>query len=300
MRERELDEFGSLFQRAVIPTIEVEKIAIDDIVVLADFSERAAACGRVAAELKRRFGARVSVRFLLSPGEEDQEATARRLMDAVAGDEHRLVEGDPLAHLEEITEREKPSLILAPAPLDLSGEPAAGEALGRFVDDLLVATAIPTLLIRKPVDGSIFRRILATIPGGRPDLIEQFSFAFALCPPGGHIRLLHVLEQDRLAELAEVLEIAPGIDTAHGGKELMSALQARMNHLLRGAVRTAEDAAFTVEASLEAGDPMEVLPRYARDATLLIVGSQASHRQFLASRAYELIRRVPDIPVLAL
>ena len=146
MRERELDEFGSLFQRAVIPTIEVEEIEIKDLVVLADFSERAAACGVVAEELKRRFGARVSVRFLLPPGESDHEADARRLVNAVAGDEHRLVEGDPLVHLEEITEREKPSLILAPAPLHLSDDPAESEALGRFIDSLLVATAIPTLL----------------------------------------------------------------------------------------------------------------------------------------------------------
>ena len=34
MREREIDEFQSVFKRAVIPTIEVEKIRIDDIAIL--------------------------------------------------------------------------------------------------------------------------------------------------------------------------------------------------------------------------------------------------------------------------
>ncbi len=300
MKERDLDEFESLFRRAVIPTIEVDAIEVRDIVVLADFSERAEACGAIAAELKERFGARVSARFLLHPRDHDHEGEARALMERVAADERRVVEGDPAAALKRIVDEEKPSMILAPAPLHLHDPSPEADALGEFLDRLLVATAIPTLLVRRPARESVFRRILAKIPGGRHELIEQFSFAFALCPPGGLVRLLHVVEKERLDELAEVLRVAPGIDTEEGAAGLLDAIETRMNQLLRGAVRTAKDAGFTVEADVDVGDPFELVPRQAKDFSLLIVGSPSSHREFLESRAYRLIQAVPDIPVLAL
>jgi len=300
MKERDLDEFESLFQRAIVPTIEVEKIDISDVIVLADFSDRAEACGKVAADLRERFGARVSVRFLLHPAEHAHEGDARARMERIGGGERRIVEGDPVAHLREICEEEKPSLIIAPAPLHLREEAGDDLALGTFVDTLLVATAIPTLLIRGPADGAIFDRILAKIPGGRHELIEQFSFAFALCRPGGLIRLLHVVEEARLKELGELLEVAPEIYTDEGAAGLLSAIETRMNHLLRGAVRTAKDAAFTVETDLAVGDPFEILPKKAKGYSLLIVGAASEHIEFLESRAYALIRSVPGISVLAL
>jgi len=285
MKERDLDEFGSLFQRAIIPTIEVSRIAIPSIVVLADGSETATACGRIAQHLRARFRSRVSVHYLRDLGD-------------LAADDHRVVEEDPLAHLRHITEEEKPSLIIAPAPLHLDGRNDGG--LGDLVDALLVATSIPTLLVRGTPDASIFQRILAKIPGGRHDLIEQFSVAFALCGAGGTIRLLHIVNEQDVQRLARVLEITPTIETAGGAEDLLQAIQTRMDHLLRGAIRAAQDAPFLVESAIEVGDPFVIVPQQVRDFSLLIVGSQSSHEQFLSSRAYALIRRLPDVTVLAL
>lgn len=251
MRERELDEFQSVFQRSIIPTIEVEKIEIRKILVLAGVPERMERCKAIAA----RFRAPVV--------------------------ERRVDDPERLASM---IEQERPSLVIAPG-------------LGSFIDELLVATPVPTLILRGPCGEDMFRRILAKIPGGRHDLIEQFSFAFALCPPGGTIRLLHVVEAEQLERLAEVLEITPEVDT-HA--DLLSAVKVRMDHLLRGAIRTAEGAAFTVESAIEVGDPFEIVPEQARDFSLLILGSQAQHDAFLQSRAYALMQRVPDLPVLAL
>jgi len=296
VKERALDEFESVFRRSIIPTIEVEKIEIARVVVLADLSPLAASCGRLARHLKERFGARVLVRLLERPADDE----GRRRAAEIGGDEQRVVETDPVAHLREVIEQEKPSLILAPAPLHLGGDAGGAESLGAFVEALLVATSIPTLLVRRECDSAIFRRILVQIPGGRHDLIEQFSFAFALCPPGGTIRLLHVVDEADLARLAAALEVAPGIDSRAGQAELLSAVEARMGHLLRGAVRTAADAAFAVESAVVVGDPFAVVPAQARDFSLLIVGSQASHAEFLESRADALIQRLPSLCVLAL
>jgi hypothetical protein len=298
MRERDLDEFSSLFQRSIIPTIEVARIEIRDIVVIVDFDERSRAGGAIAADLAKRFGARVSVRFLLHPDDEAHAEAARGILDSLPGDERRLVLGDPVAHVHELTEKEKPSLIVSPAPFCLRGK--CPEAIGEFINTLLVSTAIPTLLVRGPPCGPRFDRILAQIPGGRHDLIEQFSFAFALCPPGGLIRLLHVVDQERLAVLAELLEITPEIDTEQGAEELLEAIQTRMDHLIKGAVRTAKDAAFEVEGRVRVGDPFQIVPGEAEGFSLLILGSHASHGEFLESRAYELMRRIPAIALLAL
>jgi hypothetical protein len=285
MKERDIDEFESLFQRAIIPTIEVSRIAIPDIVVLADGSATADACARIAQHLRGRFRSRVCVHYLRNPGD-------------LPADDHRVVEGDPLKHLRHITDEEKPALIIAPAPLHL--EDSEDPGLGDLVDALLVATAIPTLLVRGTPDESIFQRILAKIPGGRHDLIEQFSVAFALCGAGGTIRLLHIVNEHDVQRLANVLEITPEIDTAEGTEELLHAIETRMDHLLRGAIRAAEDAPFRVESDIEVGDPFVIVPEQAKDFSLLIVGSQSSHEEFLSSRAYELIRRLPDVTVLAL
>ena len=286
MKERDLDEFGSLFQRAIIPTIEVSRIVIPDIVVLADGSETAKACGRIAQHLRDRFRSRVCVHYLRNPGD-------------LPADDHHVVEGDPLAHVRHITEEEKPSLIIAPAPLHM-GERDDRGGLGDLVDALLVATSIPTLLVRGTPDASIFQRILAKIPGGRHDLIEQFSVAFALCGAGGTIRLLHIVNEQDVQRLARVLEITPAIETAGGIEDLLQAIKTRMDHLLQGAIRAAQDAPFLVESAIEVGDPFVIVPQQARDFSLLIVGSQSSHEEFLSSRAYELIRRLPDVTVLAL
>ena len=300
VRERELDEFASIFQRSVISTIEVSGIELSEVVLLVDFSDRGESCGAVAAELKRRFGAHVSARFLLHPGDAAHEPKAKRVLGDLPADERRIVPGDPVASLHGILEREKPSLIVAPAPLRLHDPGEEAEALGTFIDTLLVATPIPTLLVRAPLEGPVFDRILANIPGGRHDLIEQFSFAFKLCAAGGTIRLLHVLEEEWADRLAEVLEVTPEIDTAEGRAGLLSAIQTRMNHLLRSAVRTARHEDFHVESSMRIGDPFEIVPEEAARFSLVILGSAESHREFLQSRAYELIRRVPGMPVLTL
>ena len=247
MRERELDEFSSLFQRSIIPTIEVEKIELSKILVLGGGRD-------VADGLAARFGSTIVERSV----------------------EHS-------EHLRELIEAEKPALIIA-------------QGLDELADGLLVATALPTLILREHHE-ELFRRILVKIPGGRHDLIEQFSVAFALCEPGGTITLLHVLDEARLKMLAEVLEVTPEVDT---NADLAGAAQTRMDHLLRGAIRTAKDAAFTVVSEIETGDPFEIVPRHAKDASLLIVGSESSHAEFLQSRAYELMRRLPDLSVLAL
>ncbi|MHC5052258.1 MAG: hypothetical protein ACYTGK_16815, partial [Planctomycetota bacterium] len=242
-------------------------------------------CGRIAQHLRDRFRSRVCVHYLKNPGD-------------LPADDHRVVEGDPLAHLRHITDVEKPSLIIAPAPLHIDDTGDGG--LGDLVDALLVATPIPTLLVRGTPDASIFQRILAKIPGGRHDLIEQFSVAFALCGAGGTIRLLHIVNEHDVQRLAGVLEITPEIDTADGTEDLLQAIETRMDHLLRGAIRAAQDAPFRVESDIEVGDPFVIVPEQARDFSLLIVGSQSSHEEFLSSRAYELIRRLPDVTVLAL
>jgi len=164
VRERELDEFSSLFKRSIIPTIEVEKIEVRRILVFG--------AGRdVADRLAKRFGSTIV------------EASVEHAEELPA-----------------LIEVEQPSLIIA-------------RGLGALGDALLAATPLPTLILRGDPGDDLFRRILLKIPGGRHDLIEQYSFAFALCAPGGTITLLHVVDQARFRVLAEVLEVTPDVDT---------------------------------------------------------------------------------------
>jgi len=295
MKERELDEFESMFRRAIIPTIEVEKIGLDSILLLADFGELTPACGIVAARLAVRFGASVSTCFFLHLEDRDERDRAQRVLDALPGSGEIRV-GDPVVELPKLIAERRPSAIVAPEPFHLHCDPNERDLL----DSLLIATPIPTLLIRNPEVDDIFTNIVAKIPGGRTDLIEQFSLAFALCAKGGRVELLHVLEQTRLQELVDLLEITPEVDTEQGAAALLAAAKSRMDHLLKGAVRFADDAAFDVVADLRVGDPFVILPEVARGCSLLILGSQAAHTEFLESRAYALMKAVPGVHVLAL
>ena len=296
MKERELDEFQSMFRRAIIPTIEVEKIRVESILLLADFGDLTPACGAVTARLVERFGASVSTCFLLHPEDRDEHARAQAVLDALPGDGGEIRVGDPVLELPRLIAERKPGAIVAPEPFHVHCDPNERDLL----DALLIATPIPTLLIRSTDVDGIFGRILAKIPGGRTDLIQQFSIAFALCDAGGRVRLLHVLEDARLEELVRLLEITPEVDTEQGGASLLAAAKTRMDHLLRGAVRTAEGAAFTVEADLRVGDPFAIVPEAVRDCSLLILGSQSAHTEFLESRSYALMKAVPGVHVLAL
>ena len=109
-----------------------------------------------------------------------------------------------------------------------------------------------------------------------------------------------MLEQNRIEELAQVLEITPEIDTERGAADLLASAKTRMDHLLRGAVRTAEGSGIHVEADLRVGDPFAVVAAVAHDCSLLIVGSHRSHTEFLESRAYAIMRRTPGVHLLAL
>ncbi len=301
VRERDLDEFNSIFKRSIIPTIEVEKIEVSTILVLADFSATSQSCVDVAQALARRFaGARVCIRFLLHEGDVAHRAEAEQALDRWNADEKSILVGDPAGSIEGMFAGKPPSMVVAPTPFRRHDPTPTSDAAGAFVDQLLVATPVPTLLLRGKTDESIFQSILAKIPGGRHELIEQFSFAFALCPPGGKVRLLHVVEAERLNELAEILEVTPGIDTDEGSAELLHAIEMRMNHLLRGALRTGKDAAFEVVADLKVGDPFKIVPAAAADCSMIILGSATSHTEFLDSRAYQLMKALPGLPVLAL
>lgn len=299
MKDRDLDEFGSLFERSVIPTIEVSRIAIPEIVVMADFSDRTPSCSALAAELSARFGSRVSARFLLHHQDEARLEEAEKILQSIDAVERKVILGDPMEHLVEIAEEERPSLIISPASLRAYDD-EEDCATGRFVEALLVTTETPVLLVRGPIEGSPFGDILAKVPGGRHEMIVEFSFAFALCTPGGAIRLLHVIEEERLQRLAGILEVTPEIDTETGAQDLRAAIETRMDHLLKGAIRTAENESFSVDAVIRVGDPAEIVPEEASGRKLLIVASHGSRGEFLESRAFQIMKLIPGIPVLAL
>ena len=117
MKDRDLDEFGSIFKRAIIPTIEVSAIEIRDVVVLFDFSDRGSSCMRAARELLERFDCRVSCRFLLREADAQSEQDARALLEEAGASQGEVIRGDPAAHIVKLTKEDKPSLIIAPAPL---------------------------------------------------------------------------------------------------------------------------------------------------------------------------------------
>lgn len=314
MDESALNEFESLFEAAVRPTVELQPVRWSRVVVALDGSERGEAAVAVAVAIAKRFAAPaffLATRALL---EGVDEATLQAKLDegvaaAKAQAEAAGVVADGAARIGAPGEvilaeerREPTSLLVVPTPH--GGQTPDQTTLGSTVDHLLKASDVPTLLIKAPLaaPAGLFQRILAYIPGGFT-VGPHFSIPFALTEPGGTLELMHVVDADEVRKYAAAFDITPDDDTEERqAATMIRGLEEKMTALLEAAVGEVRDEPFTCRSLVGEGNPIQrvALRLLNEHVTLLVVESESRPEVAVPAEAYAMIKEITGVPILAL
>ena len=290
MREFELDEFESLFERASIPVFDIAGVELASIAAIMCGQQLDHSIVALAAYLAKRFGGKTTV---YSPVGISSEAGARFLQEQGHG-----TAGEQFDSPEELAGRLDETaceLVLLPEP-DAQGERVS------ILDELARLATVPILIVRNPIAQArdVFKNVLHSLTGNL-EQIEHLAYSFHLVEDHGKLVLLHIVELEDLDDVRETLKVSPEI-SSEAGDELVADLAHHAERHLKGLVAATRDEPYDVSYRLSAG---EVLPEVQREVDrggygLLVVGTHREGMRHLDADEYQMMHLVRDIPVLAL
>ena len=293
MRERSLDQFESIFERASIPVLDIQELDLKRIAAVLRGDELDESVLRLAEYLSRRFGAEVRLHW-----------SATLNADQVAGQAQAggfAPAPGPFGSTAELVGQisiGRSQLVLLPDP---AGEtPALPPAVD--IDRLVQGTAPPILLIRRSVEHpqAVFQRILHSLTGNFQQT-RNFAHSFALVEEGGTIVLLHTINQTELHDVRDALRVSPDI-AATGGEELLQSLTRRGERYLKAVVAASRKFPYDVSYRLAVGEVRATVERElaAGEYGLLVVGRHQEGYSHVEAEDYQLMHQVRHVPVLAL
>ena len=313
MDERSIDEFESLFESAIRPSVEIEPVEWTRILVSLDGSNRMGTATAVALHLAQRV--KVPVRFLstLRMWQGEDEATSKKTLqewldvalrkasDVGVQASGITVHGHPGDAIVTEVESEPCSLLIAPTP---HGEDDLLDrtTLGVTVDHLLTKLEVPMLLIKEALDNpeQVFAQILMYVPGSF-EIGPHFSIPFGMVEASGQLELLHVVDEADIRRVAQALEITPDVDSSKS-ESIERSVEAHMEHLLGEAVEEVRNESYTCRSVVEIGNPIErvALNLLRGKNTLLVVDSETRSDVPIEAEAYSIIKQIAGVPILVL
>ena len=292
MRERSLDEFESIFERASIPVLDIEETALTRISVVLAGSPLDASILALAADLKKRFGSEVRVHRPDGVDLSEARTTAGAHGFAIS-DETYASTADLVRHVQG-----------SDAHLVLLTESEGADALSPELDlDALVEdTDPPVLVVRRELENpsAVFTRILHSLTGNFQQT-QNFTHSFTLVTDNGELLLLHVISDDQVDDVRETLQVSPEIADRTGGR-LLANLAHHGERYLKAVVAASREEPFEVRYRLAVGDVVSTVRRELASGrySLLVVGCHQEGRSEVSASDYRLMHQVRDVPVLAL
>ncbi len=288
MREKSIEQFEALFERASIPVLHIERVPLARIAAVCKNDPLDASALRLARHLHARFGSRVDVFF-------SRRAGRKQIASAAAGFDLHPEPFDSTAEL-------VGQLTIAGSELLILPEPADAPARVVKLDELVLGSAPPVLVFRQPIDDprAVFARILHTLSGNFTQT-RNFSYSFTLVEDGGQIELLHVIDQTELEPVCQTLRLSP--QHAGDADALITRVQQLAEKYLRAVVSAARPAPCEVGYRLAVGPVVETVQTQLAASTwgLLVVGRHDdTGRSHVNAQDYQLLHRVREVPVLAL
>ncbi len=290
MKERSIDEFESIFERASIPVLDIENVALkrasailkgeplDDTILL------------LASYLKKRFAAEVDVHF---PAARDGEMVLKAARDR--GLEPRTYPFVSTAELVGQVSIGRRQLVVMAEPVDESARVVD-------IDALVEGTAPPVLIVRQTIDkpAGVFANILHSLTG-RFQQTQNFAYSFTLAERNARLELLHTVDQSEVEDVRDALQVSPDI-SERTGKELLESLALRAERYLKAVVAASHDRPFDVTYDLALGEVVPTIRAALAGGsyTLLVVGSHVEGHSQVSASDYQLMHVVREIPVLAL
>ncbi len=304
MDTRSIDEFESLFEAAVRPSVSIEPMEWSRVLVALDGSSRADAALQAGLVLAAREQLPL---VLLAPvaNEERRPALQQQLEASLAAAEARGVAatgsceaGDPREQLLSAL-AEPTSLLALPTPF---GSGQAADSLGTVVDALLTASDTPMLLCKQTLSApeKLFQHLLVYVPGGF-EVGPHFSIPFGLVAPSGQLDLVHIVNQAEIERVASALELDPSASTTDS-HSLAHALELQMQQLLGEAVARVVDMPYSCRSRVATGAPLAWLALNLLNErnSLLVVDSETRKGQPVPPEAYAIIKEIAGVPILIL
>ena len=289
MRERSLDQFESIFERASIPVLDIRELELRRVAAVLRGGALEASILRLGGYLHERFGAAVQVQWdaALDDAEVAREVQALGLERA----------SGPFGSTAELVGRigiGRSQLVLLPDPEEA--------ATAIEIDALVQGAAPPVLLVREPIEQApaVFRRILHSLTGNFRQT-QNFAHSFALVEEGGSILLLHTIDRSQLQEVRDALRVSPEI-AAEEGEELLQSLAHHGERYLKGVVAASAKCPYDVSYRLAVGEVKATVERELEvgDYGLLVVGCHDEGYSQVDAQDYQLMHSVRQVPVLAL
>ena len=297
MRDRSIDEFESIFERASIPVLDIAGVRIDRICAVTMNDELDDSILKLAGYLKERFDATVNV--LHREGADSGQAR-----DAATRNDFAWSD-DPFRTTAELVGQisiGKSQLVLLPEP---NAESARSTKLALPVIDLdavVTGTTPPILAVRTQVSDpkAVFGNILHGLTGNFRQT-QNFAVSFTLAEDHGRLALLHAIETTEVRDVRDSLQLTPHIDESEGD-DLVAALTHHGERYLKAVVAAARQRPFDVSYQLAVGEVVALVQAELKrgDYSLLVVGSHADGHSHVSADDYQLLHQVRDIPVLAL
>ena len=291
MRERSLDEFEAVFERASIPVLDIQEITLSRVSVVLKGGPLDQSVLKLAQYLRGRFAAEIEVHW---PAESDARASidAARAAGLVPAEKPFTSTAELVGQVS-IGRRQ---LIVLPVPAE-----AKRHVID--IDPLIQGAAPPVLLIRTPIErpAAVFQRVLHSLTGNFRQT-QNFAYSFSLVEDaGGELLLLHTIDETELADVRHALHLSPGVP-ADGREELLAGLTHQGERYLKAVVAASRKYPYDVSYRLAIG---EVVPTVMQELqsgrhSLLVVGCHHHQHSFIEAADYELMHEVQDIPVLAL
>ncbi|MCH7592321.1 MAG: hypothetical protein IH989_06045 [Planctomycetes bacterium] len=300
MRDRSIDEFESLFERASIPVLDIGDVSITRICAVTRNNALDDSILALARYLKERFDATVNV---LHPSGVDTGS----LRDAVEQCGFAW-SGDPFSSTAELVGQisiGKSQLVLLPEPEDGSARSGPGVPGALPVVDLdavVTGTTPPILTVRSPISDprAVFGNILHGLTGNFRQT-QNFAYSFTLAEDHGRLTLLHAIEDSEVQDVRDTLQLSPDIAES-AGDDLVEALTHHGERYLKAVVAAARKRPFDVSYRLAVGEVVALVQGELKrgDYGLLVVGSHTDGHSHVSADDYQLLHQVRDIPVLAL
>jgi len=289
MRERAIEQFESIFERASIPVLDIREIALRRVSLVLKGGRLDESVLKLTDYLKRRFDALVRVHRPASVAPPAAETLEDRGFepDVQAFESTAALIGQvALAHSQ---------LVVIPEPVDEAA---------RVVDfDALVeGCGAPVLLLRTPIEepAEIFRRILHSLSGDFQQT-QNFAYSFTLVENGGTLRLLHAIDEHDVDAVREALQVSPDVSDA-GEQNVLESLARHGERYLKAVVAASRKYPYDVNYRLELGDIVSAAQAELAAGAygLLVVGRHEERHSRITAADYQLMHLVRDVPVLAL
>jgi hypothetical protein len=289
MRDRAIDEFEAIFERAAVPVLDIQPLRLPRLSAVLMGDALDASILALAMYLRERFSASLRLHWPTTVADAVRAAIE---MGGLKDD------GDGFHSTAELIGQ----IGLTRSRLVLISDPPGAESRIVNKDDLVRGSSPPILIVHNPIaqPARVFAKILHSLTGNFKQT-ENFSYSFGLAEPGGEVLLLHTIAKGELTDVRETLKLSSEIDEQERD-EVLARLGRHGDRYLRGVIAAAHESSFDVSYRLEVGKIGSTVQAELQGGgySLLVVGNHEEGFSQISAEDYQLMHEVRDVPVLAL